>query len=128
MRDWMTASDEWLSLQAAVLSPTATLRIAEAIVGESTPYRCTVAAGRAAIAILHDAIMAMRIRLSRKETQWLNRIGETFEALPEDEGAMVEAMEVQYGSLYDRTSYGMDSAAVSTSGSAKRGDAQGTSH
>jgi len=111
MRDWMTASDEWLSPQAAVLSPTATLRIAEAIVGESTPYRCTVAAGRAAIAILNDGITAMRIRLSRKETQWLNRIGETFEALPEDEGAMVEAMEVQYGSLYDRTSYGMESAA-----------------
>ena len=33
MRNWMTASDEWLSPQAAVLSPDATIRIAEAIVG-----------------------------------------------------------------------------------------------
>ena len=38
MRNWMTASDEWLSPQAAVLSPEATIRIAGAIVAADTPY------------------------------------------------------------------------------------------
>ena len=38
MRKWMTASDEWLSPQAAVLSPEATIKIATAIVNADTPY------------------------------------------------------------------------------------------
>ncbi len=36
MRNWMTASDQWLSPQAAVLSPEATIKIATAIVGADT--------------------------------------------------------------------------------------------
>jgi len=108
MRDWLTASDEWLSPQAAVLSPAATMRIAGAIVGETTPYRQTVAAGRAALAILNDGVARNKFRLPRKELQWLDRIGEAFEALPQDEAELVADMESQYGSLYDRASYGLE--------------------
>src|ERR1017187_5325335 len=50
MRNWMTTSDEWLSPQAAVLSPSATIAIATAIVNSDTPYHQTIAAGRAAVA------------------------------------------------------------------------------
>jgi hypothetical protein len=70
----MTASDEWLSPQAAVLSPAATLRIAGAIVQEETPYRQTIAAGRAAVDILKDGVAQEKLHLSRKEQQWLTRI------------------------------------------------------
>ena len=56
MRDWMTLSDEWLSPQAAVLSPDATIKIAAAIVGADSPYHRTIAAGRAAVEILDEGI------------------------------------------------------------------------
>ncbi len=107
MRDWMTASDEWLSPQAAVLSPSATIRIAESIVGEGNPYRQTIAAGRAAVAILKDGIAAEKLRLSRKEQQWLGRIESALNELPDEEAALIGALEEQYGSLYDKASYGL---------------------
>ncbi|MGO8757582.1 MAG: methyltransferase MtaB domain-containing protein [Terracidiphilus sp.] len=107
LRDWMTASDEWLSPQAAVLSPAATIRIAEAIVAEGSPYRQTVAAGRAAVGILKDGLAAGKLHLSRKEQQWLARIETALDELPADEAVLIAALEEQYGSLYDKPSYGL---------------------
>lgn len=107
LRDWMTASDEWLSPQAAVLSPAATLRIAGAIVAEETPYRKTIAAGRAAAEIITDGIAAGNLHLLRKEQQWLDRIQASLDELPADEGALIAALDETYGSLYDKASYGL---------------------
>ncbi len=107
MRDWMTASDEWLSPQAAVLSPAATIKIATAIVGTDIPYHRTLAAGRAAVEILKTGVAREKLNLSRKEQQWLARIDEALDALPDDEGALIFQMEGQYGSLYDKASYGL---------------------
>ncbi len=107
LRDWMTASDEWLSPQAAVLSASATIRIASAIVGEYTPYRKTIAAGRAAVEILKHGVAVQQLHLSRKELQWLARIETALDELPAEEAALVAALEEQYGSLYDKTSYGL---------------------
>ena len=107
LRDWMTASDEWLSPQAAVLSPVATLRIAGAIVAEGTPYRQTIAAGRAALEIVKEGVAADRLHLSRKEHQWLDRIASALEELPSDEAALIASLEEQYGGLYDKASYGL---------------------
>ena len=105
LRNWMTASDEWLSPQAAVLSPEATIRIATAIVGADTPYHRTIAAGRAAVEILKDGAAREQLRLSRKEQQWLTRIDEALGAFPADEAALVRDMDEQYGGLYDKASY-----------------------
>ena len=63
----MTLSDEWLSPQAAVLSPAATIEIASAIVSRTDPYERTVAAGRAAVDILNRGRRAGTPTLSRKE-------------------------------------------------------------
>jgi methanol--5-hydroxybenzimidazolylcobamide Co-methyltransferase len=95
LRDWMTESDEWLSPQAAVLSPAATIRIAQAIVAESDPYRRTVAAGRAAIAILRQPQML----LARKELHWLDRIEREFTELPTDGSDLLAEMLEQYPHL-----------------------------
>src|SRR5208283_5437614 len=102
MRDWMTLSDEWLSPQAAVLSPDATIRIATAIVGADSPYRRTIAAGRAAVEILNDGIAKEKLRLSSKEQKWLTRIADALDSLPENEGALIEDMEAQYGAIYSK--------------------------
>ena len=107
MRDWMTASDEWLSPQAALLSPQATIRIAAAIVAADTPYHRTLAAGRAAVDILKEGLAQDQLHLSRKEQQWLTRIDEGLCALPQNESALIDEMEAQYGSLYDKASYDM---------------------
>jgi methanol--5-hydroxybenzimidazolylcobamide Co-methyltransferase len=107
MRDWMTLSDEWLSPQAAVLSPDATIKIATAIVGADSPYHRTIAAGHAAVEILNDGIAQEKLRISSKEQKWLTRISNTLDSLPEDEGALIEDMEAQYGSIYSKPSYGL---------------------
>jgi methanol--5-hydroxybenzimidazolylcobamide Co-methyltransferase len=107
LRDWMTVSDEWMSPQAAVLSPVATIKIDTAIVGADTPYHQTIAAGRAAVEILKDGIAQAKLHLSRKEQQWLTRIDEALDGLPQDEAALMRDLEAQYGSLYDKASYGL---------------------
>ena len=112
MRNWMTASDEWLSPQAAVLSPEATIKIAGAIVNADTPYHRTIAAGRAATDILNDGIHAGKLRLSRKEQQWLTRIDEALNEFPADEESLIDSMDEQYGSFYDKSSYGLSAALV----------------
>jgi methanol--5-hydroxybenzimidazolylcobamide Co-methyltransferase len=107
MRNWMTVSDEWLSPQAAVLSPEATIRIATAIVEADTPYHRTVAAGRTAVEILKDGIAQEKLHLSRKELQWLTRIDEALDTLPMNEETLMHDLEAQYGSLYDKGSYSL---------------------
>jgi methanol--5-hydroxybenzimidazolylcobamide Co-methyltransferase len=58
LRDLLVESDEWLSPQAAVLSPAATCRIAQAIVQESGDYRRTIAAGQAAVSLISEGLTA----------------------------------------------------------------------
>ncbi len=108
LRDCLTESDEWSSPQAAVLSPDATLRIARAIVAEDGPYRRTVAAGRAAVAILRDGVASSRLVLPPRESQWLDRIESELTSLPETEEPLVEECGSQYAGLWDPASYGCD--------------------
>jgi methanol--5-hydroxybenzimidazolylcobamide Co-methyltransferase len=107
MRDWMTTSDEWLSPQAAVLSPKATMRIASAIVAEQSPYHRTIASGRAAVELIKEGAAEGKLTLARKEQQWLGRIEEALSSFPEDEAVLLAEMEPQYGALYNKSSYGL---------------------
>jgi methanol--5-hydroxybenzimidazolylcobamide Co-methyltransferase len=106
MRDWLTESDEWLSPQAAVLSPAATVAIATAIADNREPYHRVVAAGKAAVKILRDGIAAGRLGLGAKETQWLDRIERELEGLPEDEAELLEEMKTAHPGEFDPPSYG----------------------
>jgi methanol--5-hydroxybenzimidazolylcobamide Co-methyltransferase len=108
LRDLMTRSDEWLSPQAAVLSPAATIEVAEAIVAQSDAYRRTVAAGRAAVDILNRGARSGLLTLRRKETEWLARIEADLAGLPGDWRALMAALEPVYGGAYDKQSYGLD--------------------
>jgi methanol--5-hydroxybenzimidazolylcobamide Co-methyltransferase len=107
MRDWLTESDEWLSPQAAVLSPAATCRIAEAIVAETTPYKRTIAGGLEAVKVLRDGVVIGRLSLSPKEGKWLDRIEAELAGAPVDEERMLAAMIEQHGTLFDPASYGL---------------------
>ncbi len=90
-----------------MLSPKATIKIATAIVGAETPYHQTIAAGRAAVETLKDGIGQEKLHLSSKEQQWLTRIDEALDGLPQDEAALMRDLEAQYGGLYDKASYGL---------------------
>lgn len=107
LQDWLVESDEWLSPQAAVLSPSAVIEIASAIVNANGDYARVVAAGVAAAGILHRAVASGRLRLSSKETLWLDRIGTQLRTLPSSEEELREELLSVYGSLFDASSYGM---------------------
>jgi methanol--5-hydroxybenzimidazolylcobamide Co-methyltransferase len=107
LRDLLTLSDEWLSPQAAVLSPAATIEIASAIVSKTDPYDRTVAAGKAAVDLLDRGAREGRLTLARKQRQWLDRIGEALMALPTHWRELEAQLEPQYGQLYDKKSYGL---------------------
>ena len=105
-RDWLTESDEWLSPQAAVLSPVAAYRIAEAIVAADSDYQRTIAAGSAAVSILKDGIASGRLKLSGREQQWLERIEKELCSLPAKEDDLRNEMLEQHGQVFDPASYG----------------------
>jgi hypothetical protein len=67
----------------------------------------TKAAGRAAIKILKNGIAQEQFCISRKEQLWLTRIDDALEDLPTDEDALIQDIEAQYGSIYDKASYGL---------------------
>ncbi len=107
LRDWLTESDEWLSPQAAILSPRAVYRIAEAIVAAPNTYRRTVAAGQTAVAILREGQTANTLKLAPKECTWLNRIEKELDAAPASKEELLDQMSEPYGALYLRSSYGL---------------------
>lgn len=55
--------------------------------------------------ILKHGVAVERLRLSRKEQQWLARIETALDELLTEEVALVVALEEQNGSLYDEASY-----------------------
>jgi hypothetical protein len=76
-------------------------------VASDTPYHRTLAAGRAAVEILKEGIAAEKLHISRKEQQWLTRMDEALDDFPEDEAMLMRDLEPEYGSLYDKASYGL---------------------
>jgi methanol--5-hydroxybenzimidazolylcobamide Co-methyltransferase len=107
LRDWLTESDEWLSPQAAILSPTAVHRIAGAILSTQGDYPRTIAAAREALAVLNEGVASGRLALAAKERSWLDRIASELDDLPADETSLIESLRSEYGHLYDPSSYGM---------------------
>jgi methanol--5-hydroxybenzimidazolylcobamide Co-methyltransferase len=107
LRDLMVESDEWLSPQAAVLSPAATCRIARAIVDAEGDYRRTIAAGQAAVSILNEGLAEGKLRISAKERQWLERIGHELSEMPESEEELLRSIVAANGYCFDAASYGI---------------------
>jgi len=106
LRDWLVASDRFLSPQAVLLSPEAAFEIARAIVGQKDDYRRTVAAAQVAVELLKDGVASGHLVLPRLEEHWLHRIEEELASLPNDEGELIGEMTKTYGHLFDPSSYG----------------------
>ena len=106
LRDWLTESDEWLSPQAAVLSPAATCRIAGAIVSASSDYERTIAAGKTAVQVLREGIADKKLTLARKEERWLGRIEKELHDLPAGEDELFAKVSETLGDRFHPASYG----------------------
>lgn len=107
LRDMFVESDVHLSPQALVLSPDSTLRIAGAIVQETTHYRRTCAAAREAVALVRDAVREDRLVIPKREAEWLNRIESALDSLPDAEEGLMAPMVEAYGKLFTPASYGL---------------------
>jgi methanol--5-hydroxybenzimidazolylcobamide Co-methyltransferase len=107
LRNLMVSSDEWLSPQAAVLSPEATMEIAGAIVDADNPYASTLAAGRVAVNILRRGYEKGILTVNKKDQIWLDRIEKELSQLPSTAEELVVQTKAQYETIYDRTSYGL---------------------
>jgi len=108
LRDWLCASDEDLSPQAAVLTPSATFRIARSIADAGTPYQRTLAAGLAAVGELRERIAAGRLTLHAKEGQWLDRIEAQLDQLPREEESLYREIASRYAGVFALSSYGWE--------------------
>lgn len=106
LRDWLTESDEWLSPQAAVLSPEATMSIARAITSHDDHYGQTIAAGLAAVGVLRGGMNSKRLTLPAREAPWLDRIERELDSLAGEETKLMEEMTAQHGPEFDAASYG----------------------
>ena len=108
LRDWLVSSDEWLSPQAAVLSPAATIEIANAIVAAEGNYRRTLAAGKAAVGILRSGLADGRLALGKRELEWLDRIESELDELPATEDEIVAEGRKRFSEACDFSSYGLE--------------------
>ena len=107
LRDWLVGSDEALSPQAALLTPKATLRIANAIAAEPDTYLRTVAAGKAAVQLLTERTAEGCLVLSRKEAAWLGRLRDELNGLPATETQLTEGLSPEQRHLFAPESYGV---------------------
>lgn len=106
LRDWLTESDRYLSPQAALLSPSATMRVAGAVVSSPDDYQRTLAAARAAVGILREEIAGARLVIPARELRWLDRIEAALDTMPtEDE--LIDEMSVAYKGVFAPDSYGL---------------------
>jgi hypothetical protein len=116
-QSWMVESDQNVTAVGTILTPEAVYNIAKAIVAEDTDYHRTVAAGKAALAIIQKSVDSKKLVLGKKELTWLERLHKEFAALPKDENVLTEEITGTLGHLFDPECYGLPVHA--TAGSAR---------
>ena len=109
LRDWLAASDQTLSPQALVLTPTSTIRLADAILAAHSPLERTKAAAQTAVSIVRDAAAAGCLVLSRKETVWLDRIERELAGIPGEE-ELLQWARASYPGVFRPESYALADA------------------
>jgi methanol--5-hydroxybenzimidazolylcobamide Co-methyltransferase len=92
LRDWFVKSDCTLDPQAYVLRPDVVVRLAAAIIGETTPYLRTRRAAIETLALLRSAHNEGAFAISKTEVRWLDRLSEQADTLPEDESEFIASM------------------------------------
>jgi methanol--5-hydroxybenzimidazolylcobamide Co-methyltransferase len=92
LRDWLVRGDAGLDPQAYILAPDSVIAVASAIVAARTPYLAGRAAAQTTVMLLKQGVAAGKLKINERERPWLDRIGESVCALPDDEGVFIERM------------------------------------
>lgn len=92
LRDWWTESDAQFDPQAYVLRPDVVLDLSAQIIAEPTPYLRTRRAALASLECLRAAAAENKVRTTKLEARWLDKLTKQAEALPADEGAFIQQM------------------------------------
>lgn len=108
LRDWLTTSDAALDPQAYVLRPDVVLRISEKLADAPTAYAQTRLAAQCAIEELRSGHESGEVKLTEREIPWLDMMEMALEDIPEDEGALIEAMRPEVDAkICDLREYGI---------------------
>ena len=92
LRRWMVKSDAALDPQAYVLTPASVIEIAQAIVTAPTAYAAGKAAALTAVRLIRQGHAAGCLKLSARETPWLDIIQNAVEEMPDNEAAFISHM------------------------------------
>ncbi len=92
LSNWLAESDAPLNVQAYVLHPNVVLRLSETIMSQSDRYQQTLTAASATIQEIKDAIKDGRVRVSKREVPWLDRMAEAVGDMPDTEEKLIEEM------------------------------------
>ena len=92
LRNWLAETDVPHDPQAYVLWPDVVLNLANKIIAEDTPYKRTRAAAIVTLEALRQAHGANEFSLSQRELQWLDRLSDEADELPEDESELVASV------------------------------------
>lgn len=92
LRDWMVRSDAGLDPQAMILTPESSVRLARAIVAESTHYAAGMAVAREAIRILRETSGKGQLKVDPKEVAWLDRMEDELDDMPDTEAEFIDEM------------------------------------
>ena len=92
LRNWLAETDVPHDPQAYVLRPDVVLNLANKIIAEDTPYKRTRAAAIVTLEALRQAHGANEFSLSQRELQWLDRLSDEADELPEDESELVASV------------------------------------
>lgn len=92
LRDMLVESDVWRDPQALILAPVSVVRIAGAIVKQSSPYEAGRAAALEALAVIGEAVAQKRLKLSEQEAPWVEMLTSSIGALPAKEDEFIGQM------------------------------------
>jgi methanol--5-hydroxybenzimidazolylcobamide Co-methyltransferase len=108
VRDLLVASDEIRDPRALVLGPAATLLVARVIVQHAgDDYRRTLAAGRAAVGVLEEAVGDGRLRLVANEIRWLDRVSRALNEIPGTADQILADAMPRYAARFEPANYGL---------------------
>lgn len=109
LRRWLVNSDSALDPQAYILTPDATISLAQAIVQSDSHYHAGKAVGLEAVRLMREGLEAGRLKIAEREQPWLDTIEEALSELPEDENEFITRLSLLVDATkYHPKEYGLD--------------------
>ncbi|MEM2218031.1 MAG: methyltransferase MtaB domain-containing protein [Thermofilaceae archaeon] len=97
-RELLVSSNAWRDPQALVLAPRFAWEIAKAIVMENDDYRRVLSAGLRAVELINREWKSGKLKLDRREVEYIHKLDQEFKSLPDDEETFLSNVATLYES------------------------------